>query len=340
MHDKKYVIGVDCGNSKTHYALVDSEGNLMNFLQRGTSSHENLSDGFPGMKRELDKQFTSLLNNNGLNYSDIDFIVLGMAGIDRKIQHQHACEIISELGFKKFIVSNDAYLGIKAGSMNKYGVCSINGAGTCCVAIDPYNNSIQLGGLGSTFGDDAGALHMGAMVIRRTYEYCFRNGISTIMTELLFEELGIVDENDLVDAVYEKVFSRQIQLGILSKIIFIAANQGDKAAIELLRETGINLAQAVLGAINKLDYSSVDAIDIILAGSVYIKGEHPALLDAFKNEVIKHVKAKVNFILLNIPPVTGAILWALENVYGELPGQIRDIVIKNISHMKQTKEFE
>ena len=30
---QKYVIGVDGGNTKTHYALSDSEGNIVHFIE-------------------------------------------------------------------------------------------------------------------------------------------------------------------------------------------------------------------------------------------------------------------------------------------------------------------
>ena len=45
---KKYIIGVDGGNTKTDYFLFDSEGNFIDFHRAGTCSHEGLKDSFEG----------------------------------------------------------------------------------------------------------------------------------------------------------------------------------------------------------------------------------------------------------------------------------------------------
>jgi len=55
------------------------------------------------------------------------------------------------------------------------------------------------------------------------------------MKEMLFEKLGINKENELVNEVYEKVYSNKVKITDLSKIAFYAANQGDEVALELLR---------------------------------------------------------------------------------------------------------
>ena len=45
---KKYIIGVDGGNTKTDYLLFDTEGNFIDGLRSGTCSHEGLKDSFDG----------------------------------------------------------------------------------------------------------------------------------------------------------------------------------------------------------------------------------------------------------------------------------------------------
>ncbi len=338
--ERKLVLGVDCGNSKTQYVLADTEGNVINHIRAGTASHENFADGYAGMKRELDLQIGRLIKDEGLEAGQIDFAVFGMAGIDREIQHRNCCDAISDLGFKRFLACNDAYLGIKAGSRYEYGICSINGAGTSCAAIDPHGRRIQIGGLGTTFGDDAGALHMGEMVIRRSYEQHFRCGESTKMSEMLFESLGISDSRMLVDAVCEKVFTTgELKIDEFSKFIFAAAAKGDVVARKLLRDTGNNTAQAVLGAMKHLDFTDAEGIDIILAGACYVKAESPEMFNGFKEKIDEIMDPRISYIILSAPPVAGAVSWAIEELAGGIEPGLKNLVCENLKLLDERMIF-
>jgi len=74
------------------------------------------------------------------------------------------------------------------------------------------------------------------------------------------------------------------------------------------------MAKSVIGVIRKLNFSYEEEIDIVIAGSVNLKGENPALIRTFKQEVCYGVKTKVRFIPLEVPPVAGAVLWAIEEL--------------------------
>jgi hypothetical protein len=64
------------------------------------------------------------------------------------------------------------------------------------------------------------------------------------------------------------------------------------------------MAKSVIGVIRKLNFSDEEEIDIVIAGSVNLKGGNPALISTFKQEVGYGVKTKVRFIPLKVPPVT------------------------------------
>jgi len=329
----KYVIGVDGGGTKTHYALSDSNGKLTNFIQGGPANHEIYPDGYKGASKEIKNSVFKLLQQNRLKPEDISYGIFGLAGADTKKQQKELSKIISETGIRNFKVFNDAFLGIKAGSDKGYGICSINGTGTCCVGIDKNGEWLQIGGTGWIFGDEAGAGHIGSVVIRKVYDSVYRCGQQTIMKEMLFKKLEINKENKLVDAVYEKVYSNKVKITDLSKIAFYAANQGDKVALELLRHSGREMAKSVIGVIRKLNFSYEEEIDIVIAGSVNLKGENPSLIRTFKQEVCYGVKTKVRFIPLEVPPVAGAVLWAIEELNKGKDPDIRKRVLREFKNI-------
>lgn len=310
----KYIIGVDGGGTKTHYALFESQGKFISFIQGGPTNHESYPDGYKGASKEIKSSVLKLLQQSRLKPEDLSYGIFGLAGVDTKRQQKELSKIIFETGIRNFEVFNDAFLGIKAGSDKGYGICSVNGTGTCCAGIDKKDDWLQIGGTGWAFGDEAGGAYISDVVIRKVYDSIYRCGQRTMMKEMLFEQLEINQEDELVDAVYEKVYSNKVKRENLSTIAFYAANQGDEAALELLSHSGREMAKSVIGAIKRLDFSGDEEIDIILAGSINLKGENPELINAFKKEVCSREKRKVCFIPLQVPPVAGAVIWAIEKL--------------------------
>ena len=63
---KEYIIGLDGGGTKSDCVLLNTEGQLVDYLKWGTTSHEFLPGGMPELERELKKMFTELFDRNGI----------------------------------------------------------------------------------------------------------------------------------------------------------------------------------------------------------------------------------------------------------------------------------
>ena len=324
---KKYILGVDGGGTKTHYALYDLEGNLVELVKGTAANHEKYENGYEVVKGLIDEVVNILLDNQNATMDDIVYAVFGLAGADVKRQYKELEKVISDIGIRKFEVYNDAFLGVKAGSKKGYGICSINGTGTSCVAVNKTGEWLQIGGTGFIFGDEAGSGHIADLLIRRVYDFLYRKGKNTVMKEKLFNAFDITKDDELVEAVYEKGYTGIVDLPYLNRIVFEAANEGDEVAIELLEFVGKQCASSVIGAVDRLDFGE-ETIDVIMAGSIYLKGENPVLNDTFKTTVQEATDKDINFILLDVPPVIGAVTWALEKELGRYDSSIRENVIK------------
>ena len=74
-------------------------------------------------------------------------------------------------------------------------------------------------------------------------------------------------------------------------------------------------AKSVNGAISKLNFDKAEEIDIILAGSVNVRGENPTAVNTLIHDVmLKNPDRKTKFTILKYPPVAGAVIWALNEV--------------------------
>lgn len=310
---KKYVLGIDGGGTKTDFFLFTEEGTFVAHHRGGCINHEALQDGFAGTERELDTGIAAVCAAAGIDRKQIATMVGGLAGCDVPSQFDTLDAMAARLGFARRRIFNDSFLGIKAGIPKGYGVCVVNGTGTVAGGIDRRGDWLQVGGCGFFLGDEAGGGHIAGMVIRRVHDELFRLGPATSMTPRLRELLGNEEPRRFIEDVYAKFYSDshlRVQTKEILGILFDEGNRGDAQALDLLRHTGSQMAHSAAGVITKLDYDL--EVDIVLVGSVNLKATCPAMLDAFHQTVERLTGKTCRLIPLDVPPATGAVLWALE----------------------------
>jgi N-acetylglucosamine kinase-like BadF-type ATPase len=333
MMDHKYIIGVDGGNSKTDYFLFHIQGNFIDHIRAGTCSHEQFSDGYASTYRIMGEHIHELLARNQLSMEDITAGAFGLAGADIPSQKKQLSRVIEQIGFTNYAVDNDSFLGIKAGSESGIGICSINGSGTVTGGISPSGNRLQVGGLGSELtGDEAGGFFLGRRVLRAVYDEFYRMGPPTNMTEQVMTLLQIPGKDVMIEYAMNGVLQKSLPNTQLMQILFACADEGDSVALEIINHTARQLANSTVGCLHELDFEK--EVDIILAGSVWVKAESPLLLETYKYCVEQLTDHHCRYKLLTIPPATGAVLWALELAYGQPVNQeTRNRVIQAVEQI-------
>lgn len=323
---KQYLIGVDGGNTKTDYLLYDTEGNFIDGIRSGTCSHEAQNMGFEGSYVIMKEQLDNLLQRNHLAVSDVAGACFGLAGVDVPFQKKALEDVVTRIGFTNFQVVNDGFLGIKAASPTGTGACSINGTGTVNVGIDESGKWMQVGGIGYVSGDEAGGSFLARRTIQAVYDMSYRFGETTLLQEDVFAMYGISSKADLGNALLQQKMDSTYLIKALCK----RANAGDKVSIGILETAGKNMARSTAGVIAELNFQ--EPINVILAGSVWAKATCNAMLNRFKEVVQELTKKTCNFIVLEEPPVMGAILWAYEIANKVLPdASVKAKVLKSIS---------
>jgi len=327
---EKFIMGVDGGNSKTDYFLFTNKGAFIDYYRGPTCSHEQFRDGYEGARRAMKDGVSRLLDRLALKPEDIAAAVFGLAGVDTPNQKENIEKIVAEMGFSRFKVVNDSFLGIKANTEKGYGVCSINGTGTSCGAIDKRGNYLQVGGIGWIVGDDAGGGYIARLAVRSVYLAAYRMGKATSLTDIVMGKLGVSDKYYLMEAISEAVTKRKMDYTDLTLAVFTEAEKGDAVAQEILRSVGVSCAQAVSGAILNMDFDP--PVEVVLAGSVWVKGASPIMIKALEDEIAKNVQKEFRVLFLEVPPATGAVIWALELANGAFPDfEKRKQIIKTVS---------
>lgn len=326
----EYILGVDGGNTKTDYFLFNVNGDAVDFLRGLTCSHEGLKDSFEGSYRVLNEVLIPFLRKHNLTPSELKASVFGLAGVDTPKQKEKLIEVVSRLGFSNFKVVNDSFLGIKAGTPNGVGVCSINGTGTSSGGIDEDGATLQVGGIGAIVGDEAGGSYIARQVIRACFDEAYRFGEKTSLSPLVLNYLEVQNKGELMEKISEALTYRRLDLSKLTIACFDEASKNDQVALAILTKMADNLARSAGGVISNMRF--VEPVQVVMAGSVWVKGNCPEMIREFSRKIQEYTKMKCQFNLLQVPPATGAVIWAMELVKGSFPSlNIRQKIIQEVS---------
>jgi N-acetylglucosamine kinase-like BadF-type ATPase len=307
----RYFLGLDGGGTKTHCVLHESNSGELRFASGGTTSYENLLGGMQELPDALGQILLPLLNQSGIGIKDIDFAVFGMAGVDTAFQHGLISSVLEAMGFNAFLLSNDAYLGIKAECAGA-GICAVNGTGCSVVGISESGEMQQIGGYHDLSGDQGGGAFLGPAAIRASYSQLFKRGRKTLLTEGFYDWLGVNSREGFCEALMKRVLEDKDEAGIrIAKILYGAAEKGDPEALSILASCGRDYALSIRCVAEdlKLDHP----VDVVLMGSHFAKCENGAAIEAME-AALNPPGEEEAFRLRKITtlPVAGALLWALE----------------------------
>lgn len=310
-----YVMGIDAGATKTKLAIFTDQGEKAGIYSWGPLNHESLPGSFKQLEEEMGQFIRESLEDSKVELKDLRYSVFGLAGVDTRGQHKIISEIIRRIGIEDFTLVNDGFLGVPAGSPVCYGISAINGTGESIFGLNPSGETCQIGGVGYLSGDMGGGGLLAEHVFGAAYRELFRMGEKTMLTELLLEDLNVKDKHDLIETIYEKMDEGSFRARDYNRLLFKAAGNGDKVAIEAMDKIARNYAGGIGAMAHELGFNKSEVLPVIFAGSVFVKGEDPILLNLTKQYVQELLPGyHINFVLFNKPPVAGAVVWALKTL--------------------------
>ncbi|MBQ5973999.1 MAG: hypothetical protein IJL69_07330 [Oscillospiraceae bacterium] len=329
MSDKRYVLGVDGGGTKTDAFLFDTDGRRVAHVRGGATNHETYEGGFEEMKPVFAQIVADVCAEAGVAPPDLAGTVCGLSGIDVTSQKLRMDRFMDELGFRNYRIINDSFLGVKAACPKGYGVSFVNGTGNSVGGIDRRGDWLQVGGTGLHFGDLNGASGMSGKVILAVFSMFYRCGEPTSMADKFFRLLGIGGPAEFVEAVYDQVYTEKVtNKDIADEVLYPAVNEGDPVAVRTLCEIAEQFSLGIAGCINNLDFG--DEVDVVLIGSATLKAGSPLLVDTIRKRVSELTGKKISTIPMTVPPACGALLWAMELAGTEITPALREKVLSEL----------
>jgi N-acetylglucosamine kinase-like BadF-type ATPase len=301
---KKIFLGIDIGSSTSHALLANEEGQILSFAEAGPGNHEVV--GYDGLHDVLNQMISEALQSAGVGIEEIIGAGFGVSGYDWPSERSSTLEVIRRLGLSASIeLVNDTLLGLFAGATEGWGIVILAGSGENCWGRDPHGKIGRMTGLGPLMGEYGGAFSVAAKAIQAVSAEWSMRGPATSLAQLLMEEAGALDINDLVEGL---CMDRYHLSGKLAPKIFQAAERGDSVALQIVGWAAEQLAGMVTGVVHQLDFQQ-ETFEVVEMGGVFQAGA--VLTDPFRAAVHEQAPGAC-FVPLEVPPVVGAVILATE----------------------------
>lgn len=331
---EQYILGFDGGGTKTDCAVYTVEGDPVVWKRYGGTNHEAMKEGFRELEPKLLDLIDDVLRTAGISRGEVVSCVFGAAGVDITSQKAEFEKIVRKSGLKNFLVINDSFLGIKAGTPEGIGCCLVNGTGNTVGGIDASGKFQQVGGMGPMFGDAGGAGLIAQGVIRCAYDELFRMGPATVLTDGVMKLLHICGKEDFAEQVYARFYTGRVADQELVKLLNASAEKGDEVSVAFLKKQGREFAKSLAGCIRLLNFG--DKVDIVLVGSVTLKSKNRIMIDSLKKTLPELTGRQHQFYPLTVPPAAGAILWALERNGKKMSAEERNRILDSTMNAQFT----
>lgn len=262
-------LGVDGGGTKTQAVLFDEEKKVIGEGFAGASNP--LRVGVETAVANIFSAIDAACDAANKSRGDIVSAVFGLAGVRRLDLRQRIRERFAQtLKIKRVEVITDAEIALFGTTLGKAGVVVIAGTGSVCYGQNAAGKTAMAGGWGPIAGDEGG----GASIARRGLQAIAKasdgRGEPTKLSEAGTDYFRTSTPENLLVAIYSPQMDNAKIAGF-ARFVVETAREGDKIAVEILQEAGVELGLAVNAVIEKLKLEN-KKIPIGSVGSIFRAG--------------------------------------------------------------------
>lgn len=306
------LLAVDAGGSKIDAVLLRRDGTVLGAARRRGVDHDGTGrDGF--LERVVDT-VRAASRDAELDPDGRPVAGLGMyciAGADLPADDRRIARWFRGRGLTSTdVVRNDTFAVLRAGTDRAWGVAVVCGYGTNCSAVAPDGRTFRFPAFGEISGDWGGGRDIGAAALWHAVRAEDGRGGTTVLRTAVPAHFGLRRPRQVTEAMYfDRIEERRVVE--LTPLVFRAARDGDAVARGIVDRQADEIVRMAVAALRRLRLGGLD-VDIVLGGGIFSAGD-PAFL-ARIDDGLRRVAARANVRVLDVPPVVGAALLALDRV--------------------------
>lgn len=247
MNTNYTVIGIDGGGSKTRGRLVYGEQQV----QRVIGSTRVGVVGFTEACERVVQLLVDLTNDAGIDKSEIDAVVVGVAGIwleEERQRFAHLLRIIArDSGFNlhDLIATSDAEIALRGAFGSEAGIMLIAGTGTITLGKNKQGDLIRSGGWGIEIDDEGSGAWIGKKGLSACVKAIDGRGVQTSLLDKLadrYPQISLKFPRTIVSAFMDKVF----EYHHLTQMVLEEAENGDNVCLEIVKEAADRLHENIM----------------------------------------------------------------------------------------------
>jgi N-acetylglucosamine kinase-like BadF-type ATPase len=315
--ERKVVVGVDGGGTKTAVVAVSLAGEVVAWSVGSPSNYHGL--GAKQAMENIIEALSPVVEKTFRKGGEIVAVAYGLSALDRKKDKvvledvtdeiaKHFC--IEAMEAQKVLV-NDTFLILRAGTRDGVGVAVVSGTGANTVGKNRAGKEFRVGGLASELGDSGGAIDIAVAALSAARRGKDGRGKKTLLEERIVKALGIDEIEDIVDfMIGQERAGFGVFAGLITPVVFEVAEARDEVATDILvrmaRELGL-CGRLVSRAL----FAPSENFPLVMGGSTLTKPSNPI----FRDTLVEDVRSEfplVKPVVLECPPVSGAVLLAVD----------------------------
>ncbi len=301
-----YVIGIDGGNSKTDVVLATTDGDVLSRVRGvGTRAY------FEGMTTTVDN-VTDLIqrakNEAGLATDEpVAVAAYFLANLDTPADEAaFAVEIAMKGNARREVVHNDTFAILHAGAPAGWGIAVVCGAGINATGVHPDGRTARFLALGPMTGDWGGGEGVALAGLGDAVRAGDGRGAQTLLRAAMTEHFGMEPEDVAMGVVEGRLNGDDLHAA--APVVFAAAVAGDPVATAIVDRLAEEITTMIVAHLRTLDLLHQE-VPVVLGGGMLQHG--PAMLvDGIDARLAIHAP-RARTRILDVPPVTGAVLHAL-----------------------------
>ncbi|MCS7282150.1 MAG: BadF/BadG/BcrA/BcrD ATPase family protein [Anaerolineae bacterium] len=313
-------LGVDAGGTHTRALVADEGGNIRGAGRAGPGNWEGV--GLEGTLAALRQAVGEALAMAGARPEDVTASAFGLAGLDWPSDEERLRPVVEQLGLSgPKVLVNDTFVALRAGARDPWGVVIVAGTGTTVAGRNREGKTARTLGLGYPFDDWGAAPDVAQAAFHAVARAYTGRGPATALTDRLVRLVGARDVADLLEGVSRWRYNLFPLVAEIVRATMEEAEAGDAAACQVVQRAGRELGGGAVLVIRRLGMEQ-ETFDLVLAGGLF-RSASPLLLEALVGTV-REVAPGARPVRLEVPPVVGGVLLAMDAAGLEATAQIRD----------------
>ena len=207
--------------------------------------------GFTEACERVVQLLVDLTNDAGIDKSEIDAVVVGVAGIwleEERQRFAHLLRIIArDSGFnlQDLIATSDAEIALRGAFGSEAGIMLIAGTGTITLGKNKQGELIRSGGWGIEIDDEGSGAWIGKKGLSACVKAIDGRGVQTSLLHKLadrYPQISLKFPRTIVSAFMDKVF----EYHHLTQMVLEEAENGDSVCLEIVQEAAERLHENIM----------------------------------------------------------------------------------------------